>query len=140
MSQSDVVPPDPSAEDSDSEDKSNDDKPTARPGRRGCHPLVRGQREDADGPADLREQEMMAADRLLSEVYGDSVHRNDWRHLHSGIPAADDEVMCWLYDQVVSHGYSLFGRRTARLGRTSSWRGSTSYETTARGATTPSTR
>ena len=36
------------------------------------------------------------------------MHRNDRRHLHVGIPAADDEAMCWLYDQVVSHGYSLF--------------------------------
>ena len=33
---------------------------------------------------------------------------NDGRHLHDGIPAADDEAMCWLYHQVVAHGYSLF--------------------------------
>ena len=57
---------------------------------------------------DLREQELTAADRLLSEVSDDTVHRDDGRHLHGGIPAADDEAMCWLYDQVVAHGYSLF--------------------------------
>ena len=50
----------------------------------------------------------MAAGSLLSKVYGDFVHRKDGRHLHGGIPAADNEAMCWMYDEVVGHGYSLF--------------------------------
>ena len=103
----DAIPPR-LAEESDSEDESDDDEPAARTGRRGRRLPSGGQREDADGPADLREQELTAADRLLSKVYGDSVHRNDGRHLHGGIPAADDEAMRWLYDQVVSHGHRLF--------------------------------
>ena len=36
-------------------DKSDDNEPAARPGGRGCRPPTRGQREDADGPADLRQ-------------------------------------------------------------------------------------
>ena len=103
-----AVRPDPSAKESDSEDKSDDDNSDTRPGGRGCRPPVRGQREDANDPADLRQQEMTAADRFLSKVYGDSVHGNDGRHLHGGIPAADDKAMCRLYDQVVSHRHSLF--------------------------------
>ena len=60
---------------------------------------------------------MTAADRLLSEVCVYSVHRNDGRHLHGGIPAADNEAMCWLYDKVVSHGYSLFRLPDRALGQ-----------------------
>ena len=41
------------AEELNSKDESDDDKPAARTGRRGRHPPSRGQREDADGPADL---------------------------------------------------------------------------------------
>ena len=78
------------------------------PRGRGCRPQVRGQREDANDPEDLHQQEMTAADRFLSKVYGDSVHRNNGRHLHGGIPAVDDKAMCRLYDQVVSHRHSLF--------------------------------
>ena len=87
------MPPDLRAKESASEDKSNDDRPAARLGGRGRSPPSRGQRKDADGPSHLLKQEMTMADR---------------RHLHGGIPAADDEAMRWLYDQVVSHGHSLF--------------------------------
>ena len=113
----DAVPPNLSAKKSDSEDKRNKDEPSARTGRRGCRLPMRGQQEDADGPADLREQEMMAADRFLSKVYGDSVHRNDGQHLHDGIQAADDKAICWLYDQVVAYGYSLFRPPDGALGQ-----------------------
>ena len=75
------------AEESESEDKSDNDEPAARTGGRGHRLPSRGQQDDA---------------------YDDTVHRNNGRHLHDGIPAADNEAMCWLYDQVVAHGYSLF--------------------------------
>ena len=68
-------------------------------------------------PADLGEQETTAADRLLSELYGDFVHHNDGRNLHDGIPATDDKAICWLYDQVVSHRYRLFRLPDDALGQ-----------------------
>ena len=39
-------------------------------------------------------------------MYGDTVHRNNGRHLHRGIHG--DEEMCKLYDQVISYAHPLY--------------------------------
>lgn len=45
-------------------------------------------------------------DRRLISVYGDTVHRNDGRHLHGGVEG--DEAMFKLYDRVVSYPHPLY--------------------------------
>ena len=58
---------------------------------------------------DLFNEVMTAADRKLMEVFGgNTIHRNDGRHLHGGIEAARDvQHMTW-HDRVIAHPHSLY--------------------------------
>ena len=47
-------------------------------------------------------------------MYGDTVHRNDGRHLHGGV--ADDEATCALYDRLVAHTHPLYDAPKGRVG------------------------
>jgi hypothetical protein len=70
--------------------------------------------EDPEKDLDLQLQEDHEADRRLIEVYGDTIHRNDGRHLDGGIE--DDVAMCYLYDRVVSHQHSLYSPPQGKVG------------------------
>ena len=54
------------------------------------------------------------ADQRLTEVFGDTIHRNDGRHLNGGI--ADDQ--CWQtrYDTVVANTHTLYLPSQGRIG------------------------
>jgi hypothetical protein len=99
--------------DSDSEDDDSDDEPEAEADVRAAAAAAARARQaeqrvytDPEAAEDLRGQPQTAADRKLMEVYGgDTVHQNDGRHLHGGVD--NDEEMCWLYEQVVSHPHPL---------------------------------
>ena len=63
---------------------------------------------DPESLQDLYNEVMTAADMKLMEVYGDTIHRNDGRHLHGGIEAArDGQHMTW-HDRVIAHPHSLY--------------------------------
>ncbi len=62
--------------------------------------------QDPDHADDLAAEVTHEADRRLIVVYGDTVHRNDGRHLHGGVNG--DEKMCKLYDQVISYAHPLY--------------------------------
>ncbi len=46
------------------------------------------------------------ADRKLRAVYGDTIHRNNGRHLNGGI--ADDQIWQARYDAVVANPHQLY--------------------------------
>jgi hypothetical protein len=54
----------------------------------------------------LRTQEETEADKKLIAVYGDTIHRNDGRHLSGGI--VNDKAMQMLYDNVVSYPHPMY--------------------------------
>ena len=60
---------------------------------------------DFEGEEDLARQVLHPCDNQLIGVYGDSIHRNDGRHLDGGI--ADDKVWQGRYDRVVSHPHPM---------------------------------
>ncbi len=55
-----------------------------------------------------------SADQKLTEVFGDTIHRNDGRHLDGGI--ADDQ--CWQrrYDAIVANSHTLYLPPQGRIG------------------------
>jgi hypothetical protein len=57
---------------------------------------------------DSRLQTLSAADRCLLSVYGDTIHMNDGRHLHGGIPAVEDKLWQRRWLQVVSVDLKLW--------------------------------
>ena len=71
--------------------------------------------EDPERATDLAQQVEHEADKRLIGVYGDTVHRNDGRHLHGGI--AEDEAMCMLYDRVTSYAHPLYSPPKGAVGR-----------------------
>ena len=70
--------------------------------------------QDVEGDEDLRNQEYFACDKLLVEVYGDSIHRNDGRHMDGGV--ADDSVWQLRYDRVVAHPHPMYNPPKGGLG------------------------
>ena len=69
---------------------------------------------DVDGEEDLRNQETLQCDVLLHGVYGDTLHRNDGRHMDGGV--ADDNVWQRRYDRVVSHPHPMYNPPKGGLG------------------------
>ena len=61
---------------------------------------------DAEMATDLLIQVEHKADRRLIGVYGDTIHRNDGRHLNGGITG--DAGMVWLYDKVVINPHPMY--------------------------------
>ena len=84
---------------------------------------------DPESVEDLLAQAETEADRRLMGVYGDTVHRNDGRHLRGGVdPATNDRHIDW-FDRVVGHSHKLYfpprnavGKRFVRL-LAELWRG-----------------
>ena len=60
---------------------------------------------------------MTEADKKLMEVYGDTVHLNDGRHLHGGIDAATDEKHIKWFDLVVAHPHKLYFPPRCKVGK-----------------------
>ena len=60
---------------------------------------------DIEGEEDLARQFLHPCDNQLIAVYGDTLHRNDGRHLDGGI--ADDGVWQRRYDRVVAHPHPM---------------------------------
>jgi hypothetical protein len=61
---------------------------------------------DIEGEEDLARQVLHPCDNQLIVVFGDSIHRNDGRHLDGGI--ADDGVWQGRYNRVVSHPHLMY--------------------------------
>jgi hypothetical protein len=61
---------------------------------------------DFEGDKDMARQVLYPCDNQLIAVYGDTIHRNDGRHLDGGI--ADDKVWQGRYDRVVSHPHPMY--------------------------------
>jgi hypothetical protein len=57
---------------------------------------------------DSKLQTLCAADRVLMDVYGDTIHRNDGRHIHGGIPVAEDKRWQRWWFRVVSCDLKLW--------------------------------
>jgi hypothetical protein len=70
---------------------------------------------DPDSNQDLLGQVEHEADRRLIDVYGDTVHQNDGRHLHGGVEG--DETMQMLYDKVVSYPQPLYSPPNGKIGQ-----------------------
>jgi hypothetical protein len=70
---------------------------------------------DVKGEEDLGRQILHACDNQLVAVYGDSIHRNDGRHLDGGI--ADDSVWQRRYDCVVAHPHPMYNLPKGGLGQ-----------------------
>ena len=71
---------------------------------------------DQDSAQDLQRQVEHEADRCLMAVYGgDTVHRNDGRHLHGGVDG--DAAMCMLFDNVVSHPHPMYSPPKGKVGQ-----------------------
>ena len=72
--------------------------------------LVEGEwAADPESLQDLTDEVMSAADEKLRTVYGgDTIHRNDGRHLRGGVDAAlDGRHMTW-HDRVIVHPHSFY--------------------------------
>ncbi len=63
---------------------------------------------DVESTADLEGVDLTEADRRLIEVYGDTVHRNDGRHLHGEADAERDAMHVRWFDRVVSQSHQLY--------------------------------
>ncbi len=61
---------------------------------------------DIEGEEDLACQFLHPCDNQLITVYGDTIHRNDGRHLDGGI--ADDGVWQRRYNRVVAHPHPMY--------------------------------
>jgi hypothetical protein len=70
---------------------------------------------NAEGEQDLCEQEEFEADKRLIEVYGDTVHHNDGRHLHGGVE--DDAEMCELGDRVFIFPHPMYSHPQGKVGK-----------------------
>ena len=70
---------------------------------------------DIEGDEDLARQVLYPCDNQLIAVYGDTIHRNDGRHLDGGI--ADDNVWQGRYDRVVSHPHPMYNPPKGGLGQ-----------------------
>ena len=66
--------------------------------------------KDKEKELDIVNQEEHEADRRLNEVFGDTVHRNDGRHIDGGV--IGDKEMCELYDQVVNYPHPMYSPPT----------------------------
>ena len=73
-----------------------------------------GEEQDTERETDLAAQVLYEADRRLMTVYGDTIHRNDGRHLDGGVE--DDEAMQRLYDKVVSHPHPMYSPPKGKVG------------------------
>ena len=91
--------------DSESESESNDDDDDVEGA---------GISHDLECAEDLKDQVEHEADRRLIGVYGDTVHRNDGRHLSGGVE--DDDAMQMLYDRVVSYPHVLYSPPKGKVG------------------------
>jgi hypothetical protein len=69
---------------------------------------------DFAGEADLKQQVLHPCDNQLINVYGDSIHRNDGRHLDGGV--ADDDVWQRRYDRVVAAPHPMYNPPKGGLG------------------------
>ena len=74
-----------------------------------------GTLRDIEGDEDLARQVLYSCDNQLIAVYGDTIHRNDGRHLDGGI--ADDNVWQGRYDRVVSHPHPMYNPPKGGLGQ-----------------------
>ena len=63
---------------------------------------------DPESVEDLKKQVETEPDRRLLSVYGDTVHRNDGRHLRGGVDAATNERHIQWFDRVVAHNHPLW--------------------------------
>jgi hypothetical protein len=70
-----------------------------------------------DSRQDLLGVVLTEADKKLMEVYGDTVHLNDGRHLHGGIDAATDEQHIKWFDLVVAHPHKLYFPPRCKVGK-----------------------
>ena len=71
--------------------------------------------EDPEKLLDLAGQQSTEADLKLMEVYGDSTHRNDGRHLHGGIE--EDKLWQRRYDRVVANSHKLYLPPQGKVGK-----------------------
>ena len=69
---------------------------------------------DIAGEEDLAQQVLHPCDNQLIAVYGDSIHRNDGRHLDGGV--ANDDVWQRRYDRVVASPYPMYNSPMGGLG------------------------
>ncbi len=69
---------------------------------------------DVEGEEDLGRQVLHAWDNQLVAVYGDSIHRNDGRHLDGGV--ANEKVWQRRYDWVVAHPHPMYNLPKGGLG------------------------
>ena len=103
----DQPPPDSDTNDEEENAESTDDE---LPPNNYVHVL------DPDSVQDLLGQEEHEADRRLKEVYGgDTVHRNDGRHLHGGVDG--DAAMCMLFDEIVSYPHPMYSPPKGKVGQ-----------------------
>ena len=103
------------AEEEDTTTTTEDSGETTEGGEGNTNPLMGGPvalvegewTTDPESLQDLTNEVMLAADKKLQLVYGgDTIHRNDDRHLRGGIDAAlDDTHMTW-HDCVIAHPHS----------------------------------
>ena len=70
---------------------------------------------DPETVLDLVGQQSTESDRKLVEVYGDTTHRNDGRHLHGGV--AEDIVWQRRYDRVVANPHKLYLPPQGKVGK-----------------------
>jgi hypothetical protein len=70
---------------------------------------------DVKGGEDLGRQILHACDNQLVMVYGDSINRNDGRHLDGGV--ADNSVWQQRYDRVVAHPHPMYNPPKGELGQ-----------------------
>jgi hypothetical protein len=64
---------------------------------------------------DLAGQQSTISDQKLMEVYGDTTHCNDGRHLHGRV--ADDEVWQKCYDRVAANPHKLYLPPQGKVGK-----------------------
>jgi hypothetical protein len=70
---------------------------------------------DVEGEEDLGRQVRHACDNQLIAVYGDSIHRNDGRHLDGGV--ANNSIWQRRYDRVVVHPHPMYNPPKGELGQ-----------------------
>ena len=70
---------------------------------------------DPETVLDLVGQQSTVSDRKLVEVYGNTTHRNDGRHLHGGV--VEDEVWQRRYDRVVANPHRLYLPPQGKVGK-----------------------
>ena len=73
--------------------------------------------QDPETLADLASQTLTPADAKLIGVFGDTIHRNDGRHLHGGIGAELDRLWQGRYDAVVANAHRLYSPPNGAIGK-----------------------